>query len=480
LPAGDDTFAIRINSGELWGTREPRISHAEGGTLTRLMIPTDERLSPRRGEVIAAGLLETHLARTLLSLEREHAHGLLDIEAEGGLTTYYLRDGKIVFAEAGIVGETLGRLLVRQGILSPEQYATILRRMTDALVHDELMRFGEVAMELGYLSSEQVSAGLSAQVRERLVRGLQFESAQWTFRDDPEASSQVAHFRCPLGTSLYEALSEPQEASKWIRRLELRARSAVALITTPAEAVAQLGLGPGELRNLRALDGSRRISELLGAETSGAESRAAILASLLLLDLAELRTVTAVTAVSPSLPKAPRSDEPPIRAPTETATRAAMVADQLKHDLERRHGAPPAARRDESRSRLTAEQHFEVGRRLLREGKLGPAQKELGAASAAMPDAAEYRLAHSFVEWLMPTETRARTGRETGLRALVLATLKADKRCAFAHYVQGRLDEAAGEHEKAARAFALASKLDPHDIEAARWMRLSRARLGQR
>lgn len=420
---------------------------------------------------MARGLLETHLARTLLVLEREHAHGLLDVEAEEGLTTYYLRDGKIVFAEAGIIGETLGRLLVRQGTLSSEQYATILRRMTDALVHDELMRFGEVAMELGFLSPEQVSAGLSAQVRERLVRGLQLESAHWTFRDDPEASSQVAHFRCSLGTSLYEALSEPQEAAKWIGRLELRARSAVALVTTPADAAAQLGLGPGELRNLRALDGSRRVGEILNVDPPSAESHAAILASLLLLDLAELRTVT---AASPSPPKASARDS------MGNTARAAMVAERLKHDLERRHVAPSATHRDEARSRLTAERHYEMGRRLLREGKLGPAQRELDAASTAMPDAPEYRLAHAFVEWLLASEAVTRTDRETSLRGLVLETLKSDKRCAFAHYIQGRLHETTGEHEKAARAFTLASKLDPHDIEAARWMRLSQVRLRQR
>lgn len=441
------------------------------------MISSDEPLSPRRGEVISAGLLESHLARTLLALERERVHGLLDVEVPGTLTTYYLRDGKVVFAEAGIVGETLGRLLLRQGTLTPEQYATILRRMTDALVHDELMRFGEVAMELGYLSSEQVSLGLSAQVKERLVRGLQLESGRWIFREDPEASARVAHFHCPLGTSLYEALSDPEEAARWIGRLELRARSAVALLVTPAEAVASLGLGPGELRNLRALDGSRRVHEVLAVETPGADSRAAILASLLLLELAELRTVTAIHA-HPA--RTSREDRTPVRDPAEATTRAALAAEQLKHDLERRHAATPTARREETRSRLTAEQHYELGRRLLREGKLGPAQKELEAAALAMPDAAEYRLAHGFVEWLLLTDATARPARETSVRALVLETLKADKRCAFAHFVQGRLDEASGEHEKAARAFAVAAKLDPQDIEAARWMRLSRARLGQR
>jgi hypothetical protein len=140
---------------------------------------------------------------------------------------------------------------------------------------------------------------------------------------------------------------------------------------------------------------------------------------------------------------------------------------------------PQAMRREDARSRLSAEQHYELGRRLLREGKLVPAQKEFSVATIAMPDANEYRLANILVEWLLASDASTRTAREASARTLVLEILRNDKRCAFAHYAQGRLDEAAGDHEKAARAFAMASKLDPQDLEAARWARLLRARLGQ-
>lgn len=439
---------------------------------------SEEGVALRAGEVRPERLLETHLARILVSLETERAHGVLDVDAEGLCTTFYLREGAIVFAEGGVVGETLGRLLVRRGTITPAHYAAILRRMTDALVHDELMRFGEVAIELGVLSHEEVSAGLAAQVRERLIRCLQLERARWIFRDDPDATARVARFRCALAPALFESLSEPHEASRWPARLERCGRAAIALIGDATDVASQLGVGPGELRALRALDGTKRVDETVAPETPGAEGRAATIASLLLLGLAELREVTESTSSPSSVRR--RSDETPGREPAENAARAALAAERLKQDIARRRLAAPDVARDETRSRLSAEQHYDAGLSLLRAGKLAAAQRDLTAACAAMPDAAEYRLAQTLVEWMLAEDAATRAARERVVRELIVETLRADKRSAIAHYAQGRVHAASEDHESAARAFAIAAKLDPTDHEAARWLRLSRGRVARR
>lgn len=448
---------------------------------------SEEDLALRTGELRPSTLLESHLARVLTTLERERASGVLDVDATGLRTTFYLRDGAIVFAEAGTVGETLGRLLVRRRTITPDQYAAILRRMTDALVDDELMRFGEVAIELGVLSHEQVSAGLAAQVRERLVRCLQLDRARWIFRDDPDASARVARFPCPLPAALFDALSEPQEAARWPSRLQHLGRSVIALAADPAEIASRLALGPRELRLVRSLATGSPSSEVLAVGAPDDDVRAATIATLLLLDLAQLRAHAEASPASPDPPRRARDDETPRRDPAEkqphdpaeAAGRATAAALRLRQDIERRRVAstPLGARRDEARSRLTAEQHYAQGRHSLRDGKLAPALRDLSAASAAMPDAAEYRVARTLVEWLLEDDAELRAARASILRDLVLETLRADKRCAMAHYAQGRLHAAAADHDGAARSFAIASKLDASDLDAARWLRLSRGRV---
>lgn len=451
------------------------------------MTVSGEGPAPRAGEVRGSTLLETHLARVLVRLERERATGLLEVDVGDGAlrTTFHVREGLVVYAESGTVGETLGRLLVRRGVINAEQYAAILRRMTDALVEDELMRFGEVAIELGVLTPERVSEGLRAQVRERLVRCLQLDRARWIFRDDPDAGAHVARFPWALAAATHDALSEPQEAARWLARLRQLDHLGVALTTEATDVAQRLGLGPAELRMVRALDGRRPIGDVLAPPEPGADARAALIASTLLLELAELREVASSRPSMPPRLSAPdgADEEPSAADATQAAARAVELAERLRQELERRRAAaPPAAQaqRDAARARLSAEHHYDQGRRWLREGKLGPALRDLTAAAEAMPEAAEYRLARYLAEWLLAEDPAMRAIHEDVLRDQIVETLRADKRCALAHYAQGRLLAAGDDAAGAARAFAAAAKLDPSDLEAARWLRLMRQRLSSR
>ncbi|AKF06719.1 hypothetical protein DB32_003868 [Sandaracinus amylolyticus] len=441
---------------------------------------SEEGVALRAGDVRSAELLETHLARVLRVLEAERATGVLDVDAGGLRTTFYLREGAIVFAESGTVGETLGRVLVTRGVITDAQYRQILRRMTDALVHDELMRFGEVAIELGILSPDQVSDGLRAQMRMRVVRCLQLDQARWIFRDDADAVASVARFAVQLPAVLLEALSEPQEAARWAMRLAAHGELAIVLAAPPSEIATRLGVGPAELRIVRALDGHQRVAAVLVPDAPDLEPRAAILATLLLLDLAELRTITSVTQQRPQRAPEPASAEVIRPATDDVAARASGAAARLRDEVERRRHAAPTARREETRTRLSAEERYAEGRRWLREGKPQLAQRELRAAAEAMPDANEYRLAEAFADWLCADDDVLRAAAHDVLTHWITQTLKADRRNALGHYAQGRIFAAAGDHAQALKAFTIASKLDPSDVEAARWVRVTKQRAGAR
>jgi hypothetical protein len=65
------------------------------------------------------------LIRALLALRAARRTGVLDVRGEGIQTFVYLSEGVVVFAEEGTGGETLGRLLVRQGVLTQDQCNTV-------------------------------------------------------------------------------------------------------------------------------------------------------------------------------------------------------------------------------------------------------------------------------------------------------------------------------------------------------------------
>ena len=99
-------------------------------------------------------------------------------------------------------------------------------------------------------------------------------------------------------------------------------------------------------------------------------------------------------------------------------------------------------------------------------------------AAGDLVGAREYALYHRFTQYLSTEEVQLRKALLVELEALVLEVLGEDRRCAFAHYVQGRLAAVEGDDASALRCFRIAAQLDPHDVEAQRWYRVisSRAR----
>ena len=68
-------------------------------------------------------------------------------------TTLVVADGVLVSAASSKPGEPIGRILRRKRRISPEHYVEVLERISDVASIGERVRFGEVAVGLGYARS---------------------------------------------------------------------------------------------------------------------------------------------------------------------------------------------------------------------------------------------------------------------------------------------------------------------------------------
>src|SRR5207237_927433 len=112
------------------------------------------------------------VASALLALERDKKTGTLGFQAEGVTTRVFLDAGTPIGADGGVLGETLGNVLIREGIITHAHFAAVVRNMTDALLDDENeedKRFGEVLVELGILTKEGRDQALSTQVEKKII-----------------------------------------------------------------------------------------------------------------------------------------------------------------------------------------------------------------------------------------------------------------------------------------------------------------------
>ena len=157
------------------------------------------------------------LIKAVRELVADRRTGLLDVRADGVGTRVYFEAGKPVFAEDDAPGETFGRLLMRQGVLTNTEFVRVIDAMTLAAKGDNPLRFGEVALSQGVLTSEQVERGLADQVGGIINRALARQASQWTFDASPSAAKPPRSFSIDIDQILLAAVPRPSEPPQVVR-----------------------------------------------------------------------------------------------------------------------------------------------------------------------------------------------------------------------------------------------------------------------
>src|SRR5262249_55983912 len=114
-------------------------------------------------------MAEVSFAELLVGVSDRKDTGVLELNAEQIKTRIYFQEGVPVFADGGAVGDTLGRILVRHGRLTEEQYEQAIAHMKQNLQGSQQIRLGECLVQLGMLRPEEVFDALRLQVREKMV-----------------------------------------------------------------------------------------------------------------------------------------------------------------------------------------------------------------------------------------------------------------------------------------------------------------------
>ncbi len=433
-----------------------------------------------------------NLLQALLARQKEGATGVFEVRSGDAATFLYVARGKPVFAEDGTLGETLGRLLVREHVLTEEQYIAVIRRMTEALIGNEQMRFGEVVIELGYMTPAQVHDALAMQVRQKVIRCLQWEDPEYVFEGSPEELEGLGRFPLSIEPLMLVAARRFSE-----QRTEAVLRPGETLyprlVGDGADLAELFDLRGSELRFVEGIDGRRTTGDVLA---SGADvDAAAVVAALVLCGRAELSAepleVAATPSIRPSIPPA-RPEVPQVDPAAALAReRAAKAIARLKlvrvsrpaptpsgRPVAAATSARPAAPSDPREARLLAEDAFQRGVAFVRQDRIDRAAPELKRAHELMPAAGEY---HVYALWadLQVDADQGTEAQRHELRRLATAAVRHDPNFAFGFYVLGQLAMHDGDNTFALKAFRHAAKLDPGEVDAARHARLLAMRTGR-
>jgi Domain of unknown function (DUF4388) len=414
----------------------------------------------------------------LVELSERRESGVLEVRAGGVCTRLYLNEGAPAFAEGGALRETLGRMLLRRGAIGEDEYLRVIERMTERLIENETTRMGEVLVELGILGPRDVFEALSAQVREKIAACFQWERFEHSFEPLDALPPDVLAYDCPPVEALVlGGLRAHFGAERVEPILAPHADHHPWLQGEPDRIAARFQMTPTERRLLRQLGGDRSLAAIRAGSPLDDLRTGQLIAALWLgralgFSALPVRPAAARTRGGGASHAFHRPEALAGRIPVTAHRMRSLV--QLRGQLERAQRAVGSsdAGAEAKAARLDAERAFRQGVRLLGQGLVHGALRELAKAAARMGDEPEYRMLHAWAEYLAARDDAARALARSKAEASAQRMLEGDRRSARAHSILGQLAQAAGSLELAGHHFRRALQIDANEHDALRGLRL--------
>ncbi len=429
------------------------------------------------------GGLHLSLPEILVDLGERAETGVLEIRAEGVCTSIHLHRGNPVFAEGGSLHDTLGRLLLRRGEISETEYVRVIERMTETLVDNEPLRMGEVLVELGMLTPNDVYDALVQQVSEKIIACFRWPRFSHSFHPLEAISEEMLAYEVP---SLEALLLAGLKAHFGPGRVELLLRPHSgrypALRISAAETGNRFQMSPAEQKFLLEVRGDRTVAQMQRDSCLDAAHAGQVLTALVV--AREVVLNQARSAAKPDRAASrPRTPTAQARATGTVETRVGRRRDPRRkgHDslgqlFGRLQKMPesklPSRPSDERQTRLEAERAFRSGMVLLLQNMMPGAQREFARAAELQPSEPEYRMYESWVGYLTARGEEDQTLARAKAQACASRLLQDRKESPRAHSILGRLAHSRGELDAAERHFRMALRYDPDDHDAQRGLRL--------
>ncbi len=199
----DDNESLRVLQ---TGSRTILLERTGGPSSTAL--PWDRDL------VLSSDVRAFSLADVLHLLHASAKSGFLFFEHQDHAKSIYMHRGEVVFAASNQQVDRLGEVLLRVGVITPEQFREAKQAYSPAA------KFGRVLVERGFLSPRELWAGVKAQIEE-IVRSLfSYGAGQVLFWEGEVRPDNVVRLSLPTRKLIAEGLRRRDELLKFLAWLE--------------------------------------------------------------------------------------------------------------------------------------------------------------------------------------------------------------------------------------------------------------------
>ena len=194
------------------------------------------------------------LPEVLTFLSNARKTGTLDVESSAWSASLFLDGGALVYAISNQATLRLGELLLRKRRISAEQFAQI-----DASMSMDGGRFGQIAVQQGVLTEEQLRDFLKIQVSEILFDAFLWKHGKFSFADEMTLPPYAITISVDLPNLIMEGARRIEE---WEHCVQLLPDNKAVFRVVPSPESDKITLSLDEWKVLFLINGQRTLEEL--------------------------------------------------------------------------------------------------------------------------------------------------------------------------------------------------------------------------
>ena len=195
----------------------------------------------------------------LAQLYRWRATGALLLRREPTKKIVYLKEGYPIFVKSNLLSECLGRVLVREKMISDEECERSLQLMKDRAGRQQ----GTVLIEMGAISPHNLVFALQLQLEQKLFDIFSWPDGDYQFNPTIEIPAQTVHLDMSLATIVHEGVRRRFSEGQLDDLLEPFLDAFIGPHPDPGYRYQDLSLEADERRLLALVDGRRTLKDVV-------------------------------------------------------------------------------------------------------------------------------------------------------------------------------------------------------------------------
>jgi CheY-like chemotaxis protein len=239
----------------------------------------------RAGPVELRGnLTRTPFPQLMHNLYQRRATGALFLLADRVKKIVYFKEGHPSYIKSNRLSECLGKVLVREGMITEGQCRESLRRMAETTRQQ-----GTVLIEMGVISPHDLVVGLELQLRIKLMDIFSWARGEYLFRRESRVPSDVITLEVSSASLVADGVRAAWDEERLSAALTPYLDRYPTPNANPEMRFQEIVLDPEEQNLLDHIDGSRTLRQILADSALTGRKAKAVAYVLLVTDVIEPR-----------------------------------------------------------------------------------------------------------------------------------------------------------------------------------------------